>query len=188
MTYLDRYKDIFRVKTSRLHLWDYSSQGYYFLTICVKGRQCVLGEIKNGHSILSEIGRIVEKCWHGIPNHFGNVQIDEFVVMPNHVHGIVYIKNNIHHNRRDVINHVSTKILNPTPMGTGHLGEIIRWFKGRSSFEIHKINKTFQWQSRYYDHVIRNEKTLYDIREYIRYNPLKWPTDEENPTLRKNED
>ncbi len=185
MTYHDRYKDVFRIKTNRLRAWDYTSSGYYFVTICVKDRECLLGEIDDRKMCRSNIGEIIQNCWNDIPVHFNNVQIDEFVVMPNHVHGIIQINNKINPNRRDAINRVSTKLGGITksdnPMMLHSLGKIIRWFKGKSSYQIHKQHPAFAWQPRYYDHIIRDEESLIKIREYIQWNPLNWETDEENP-------
>ena len=79
-----------------------------------------------------------------------------------------------------MINHVSTQ-KNISQMGTRSLGEIVRWYKGRTTYEIHKTNQKFLWQSRFYDHIIRDEQSLFKIREYIRNNHLKWDADEENP-------
>lgn len=103
---VELFKDKYRIKSIRLPYWDYGSDGAYFITICVQNRKCVFGDIKNGEMKLSKIGKMVQKYWHEIPYHFENVQLDEFIVMPNHVHGIVIICDS---HRRDAINRVSTK-------------------------------------------------------------------------------
>ena len=175
----DLFKNKFRISSSRLVNWDYSQSGYYFVTICVKNRQCLLGEIRNRKIYLSNYGKIIKQCFIDLSNHFNNIRIDEFIVMPNHVHGIIIIKSNP--NCRDVINHVST-IQNISPMNKISLGKIIRYFKGKSTFLIHQFgNNTFQWQPRYYDHIIRAENDLLKTQQYIRWNALKWEDDEENP-------
>ena len=188
------FKNRYRIKSIRLPDWDYKSDGAYFITICVKNRECVFGKIVNGKMVLSEIGEIVQRYWHEIPDHFDNVQLDEFVVMPNHFHGIVIINNNRYVHCRDAINRVSTgntdnKKCNiggitkhHNPMLSKSLSTIVRWYKGRCKFEINKIqNKIFfQWQSRYYERIIRNEKELNFVREYIANNPLKWDLDRNN--------
>ncbi|MBN2546619.1 MAG: transposase, partial [Spirochaetes bacterium] len=99
--------------------------------------------------------------------------LDEFIIMPNHIHGIIEIT------RRDVINHVPTNEKNPM-LNPYSLSAIIRWFKGRTTFEIHRfINQiNFKWQSRFYDHIIRDDDDLNNIREYIIYNHLKWIEDD----------
>jgi len=187
----DKFHNIYRISTTRLPNWDYSANGYYFITICTKDRKEFFGEIVKIKMCLSEIGEIAHKYWLEIPNYFPFVKLNEFVIMPNHVHGILIIKNvdnckfrNVCKNvRRDVINHVSTdknlysKI---TPMNKHSLGEIIRWFKGRTTFEIKKMKVNFFWQSRFYDHIIRNEKEFYRIKQYVKYNPMNWKEDKNN--------
>ena len=193
------FRNKYRAESIRLRHWDYSSDGYYFVTICTKYMENYFGEIKNGTMGLNELGCLVAKCWKNIPSHFPHTKLDAWVVMPNHVHGIVIMKNdsvaeknNIIH-RRDAINRVSTGelIINKPaggitgkhdPMGKKTLGEIIRWLKGRCSFEIHKkYDEYFTWQTRFYDHIICNEKSLNEIREYIQNNPEKWDWDRNNP-------
>jgi len=169
-----RYKNRYRIPSSRLKSWNYSSAGWYYVTICTQDRICYFGNITNRKTNLSTIGNITKQFWKEIPKHFNKVLLDEYTIMPNHVHGIIII------NRRDVINHVSTK-KNISQMGSGTLGEIVRWYKGRTTYEIHKNNQKFFWQSRFYDHIIRDEQSLSRIREYIRNNHLNWDTDEENP-------
>jgi len=85
------YKNKYRIESIRLKNWDYSSNGFYYITICVNNRECVFGNIDDGQLILSDLGRIAEQCWREIPNHFPFVRLDEFVIMPNHVHGIIII-------------------------------------------------------------------------------------------------
>lgn len=87
------FKNKYRIKSTRLKFWDYSKDGAYYVTICIKNRECVFGNIVNGKMELSEIGGIIRKYWQEIPKHFGNMILDEFVVMPNHLHGIVIIDN-----------------------------------------------------------------------------------------------
>ena len=85
------FKNKFRIKSTRLPNWDYSSNGIYYITICTKNRECILGDIINGKIKLSPIGKIVQKHWHEISKYFENVILDEFIIMPDHVHGIVII-------------------------------------------------------------------------------------------------
>ena len=176
------FKNKFRIKSIRLPNRDYSSDGAYYITICTKNRECFLGEIINGKMVLSEMGKTVTKFWYKIPQYFGNVVLDEFVIMPDHVHGIVIINNE---QCRDAINRVSTKIINEqrggitknhNPMLSKSLSTIIRWYKGRSSYEINKIqNKIyFAWQTRFHERIIRNEHELNIKRKYIINNPINW--------------
>jgi hypothetical protein len=176
------------IPSTRLKNWDYSSVGFYFVTICTYQKRCYFGEIVEGGIRLSEIGKIAKKYWLEIPKHFKNTRLDEFIIMPNHIHGIIAIEYKI--KCRDVINHVSTNnnvYSQITPMGKQSLGEIIRFFKAKTTYEIHQSLKTnFLWQPRFYDHIIRNDKSLDEIRQYIKTNPLKWEEDEENPKNQKN--
>ncbi|MBX3043464.1 MAG: hypothetical protein KIT33_05120 [Candidatus Kapabacteria bacterium] len=84
---------MFNRKRNRLKDFDYSNDGYYFVTICTQNREEFFGKIKNGKMILNEYGAIVEKCWFDLPNHYKNCLLDEFIIMPNHIHGIVIIEN-----------------------------------------------------------------------------------------------
>ena len=177
-----KFKNQYRIESARLQGFDYGSNGAYFVTICTKNKAPYFGEIKNGIMGLSEIGCWAWKCWYDIPNHFPFVILDEFVVMPDHIHGIIFIQNSI---RRDAINRVPTDDIkmggitkNHNPMGKQTLGEIIRYFKGRTSFEIHqKIDLNFTWQPRFHDRIIRNENELNRIMKYIKNNPKNWKKD-----------
>ncbi len=174
----------------RLEGYDYSQNGAYFVTICTYKKQCLFGDITNSKMELSEIGAITNKCWNEIPDHFPNVLLDYFVVMPNHIHGIINIVG-AKHSHLASTNKVNPLPVNASPLqplqpcGTdkGSLGAIIQNFK---SVTTRKVNKVLEqqgmplWQRNYYEHVIRNEDDLNDIREYIINNPLKWALDKEN--------
>ena len=188
----DLYRGKYRIKPARLKEWDCSSSGYYFVTICTKNQECVFGRIVDDKMVLTGIGNIVKRYWLEIPEHFQDVKLDEFIIIPNHVHGIVIINNQY---CRDAINGVSTdsggitRAHNPM-LSENSLSKIIRWYKGRCTFEINKIQRKFcfTWQSRFYDHIIRNEKSLQKIREYINNNTLRWDIDENNPAVFCKED
>ena len=153
------------------------------------------GNVLDGIMKRNEIGEIAHQMWLDITNNHENIILDEFVVMPNHVHGIIAIceKNNCGkaHGRdangkgRDAINRVSTggitKTNNPM-LSRQSLSYIVRQYKGRVSFEIHKTQPGFTWHSRFYDHIIRNEKGLNAIRKYINDNPSQWEEDRNNPS------
>ncbi|MBI5141569.1 MAG: hypothetical protein HZA20_05170 [Nitrospirae bacterium] len=192
-----RYKNKYRIESTRLKGWDYGGNGYYFITICVKNRDCALGRVENGAMILSDIGEMAAQCWREIPSHFPFAGLDEFVVMPNHVHGIVVIDKplpvNVQthvetqnvaslRNERNRVVVVETQdfasLQNRFGSQSQNLASIIRGFKiGVKKWAT--INDIpFQWQSRFHDHIIRNEIELHKIREYIVSNPLNWETDE----------
>lgn len=186
-------------RSIRLKGYDYSSEGAYYVTIVVQGRECLFGEIIDGEMYLNEYGEIVQKWWHEIPNHFPNVVLGAFVIMPNHVHGIIWI---IDKRRGEVIsphNDPNNNILNKNFDGTSNqggdasqpplqkptLGQIVAYFKYQSTKEMNRIETdkaiTKFWQRNYYEHVIRDEKDLQNKTDYIESNPMLWDEDDENP-------
>ena len=170
-----------RRRSIRLKKWDYSSDGWYFVTICTKNMECVFGEIKNGIMGLSDIGCITNEQWVKTAKLRQNVRLDEFVVIPNHVHGIIIINKPPVETRHGASLHGwNENKFGPLPPNS--LQSIINHYKGAVKRWCNKNGyKNFQWQSRFYDHIIRNEKSLKYIREYIYYNPHKWESDRNNP-------
>jgi REP element-mobilizing transposase RayT len=163
-------------KQTRLKNYDYSQHGYYFVTICAQNREQWFGKVEKGEMILNPYGKIVNECWDDLPEHYAHCSLDSFVIMPNHVHGIIVIDND-----KTVGNGLK-------PFPTHGLSEMIRGFKTFSSRKINegiKSDNKFQWQKSFYDHIIRGEKSLDLIREYIQNNPLKWELDRENPLSKK---
>jgi putative transposase len=168
-------------RSIRLQGYDYAQAGAYFVTICTQNRECFFGEIVDGEMQLSEIGKVAEECWRAIPNHFSNVALDVFVVMPNHVHGVVMIT---------TVGR-GTACRAPTTDRFGHpvansLPTVIRSFKSAVTRRISTLLNTTGisvWQRNYYEHVIRNEEELLSLRRYIVDNPLQWALDRENPAL-----
>ena len=158
--------DLKERKLNRLAGFDYSNSGYYFVTICTKNRINYFGNIVDGQMMLNTYGQIVEHQWVWLQKQYKYVQLDEYIIMPNHLHGIVIIVGN----GRDHSLQEKTKIKS--------LSELIGAFKTTSSKLIHKTGlKYFQWQKSFYDHIIRNEHSLFRIQEYIRNNPAKWALD-----------
>lgn len=217
----NKYQHKYRITSARLQNWDYSTNGAYFITICTKNRKHFFGTIQNGNMQLSEIGKLADQYWLEIHNHFSFIELGNFVIMPNHVHGIIIINNipnpvetrfiasddiettnetrliaseNIE-TTHETTNETTIETTNETrliaslhdgsggfsgnknPMVNDNISKIIRWYKGRCSFESRKINPNFGWQSRFYDHIIRNSKSFDIIQNYIFENPLKWKED-----------
>ena len=174
-------------KLNRLKDYDYSQDGYYFVTICTKNREHFFGKIENGTMLLNEYGEMAKKCWLEIPEHFPHVILDEFIIMPNHVHGIIIIENNNGDENDDNVGNKNFCSLQITPWQTKlskSLSSIIRGFKiGVTKYFREKNNHQFQWQKSFYDHIIRNEKSLFKIREYIQNNPLKWEMEKDRNHL-----
>lgn len=167
----------------RLPEYDYSESGAYFVTICTNHKQHLLGDVVDSEMVLNDVGRMVKNWWYQIREHFKNVDVDEFVVMPNHIHGIIWIN--------DVgagFPRPSTVIKNSYRQGAGtaplpKLGQIVAYFKYQSTKQFNVsmgIPGIRFWQRNYYEHVIRSEASLDQIRQYIRNNPVKWNMDPEN--------
>jgi len=168
-----------RRRSIRLPEYDYSQEGAYYITICTQGRRCMFGEIRNSKIILSECGRIVDDRWQHMPERYYGVILDEYVIMPNHIHGIIIIGGNVN-NGVGAIHELPLRIKRRGMI----LSKIIGYFKMNSAKQINQIgNTTGQtvWQRNYWEHVIRNEKSLHKIRGYIRDNPWHWAVDDENP-------
>jgi putative transposase len=168
-------------KSIRLKEYDYSQPGEYFITICTYDHKCILGEIINDEMRLNEVGKIVEKCWKEIPSHFMNVELDEFVVLPNHLHGIITINEPvkyIHPNTKNI--NVGVQNFEPLQNIYQHiipksLGSIIRSYKAAVTHECLQCGYLdFRWQRNYFDRIIRNDKELDKIRDYIHNNGLQW--------------
>ena len=148
------------------------------MTICVKNKECVFGEIRNGIMGLSELGLVANECWKLIPQHFKHVELDAYVIMPNHVHGIIVINNSVETQNFASLQKQNNNIFGPQ---IKNLGSVVRGFKIGIKKYATINNISFQWQPRFYDHIIRNEKALNNIRQYIYDNPYNWKKDRNNP-------
>lgn len=223
----EKFKGLFRIPSIRLQNWDYGWNAPYFVTICTKYRACFFGKIINNKMQLSDVGIIAQKFWLEIPEHFPFVSLDEFVVMPNHVHGIVIInKPKITQNidfyinkipnrwgcemgdatvetrqclvstttptdqteKSNTINNIKTGSNNPHSkknigqkrfqnQGKGTLSSIIGSYKSVVTKNARIKCLKFSWQSRFHDHIIRNDAEFKRIVQYIKYNPNKWNND-----------
>ena len=192
-------------RSIRLQGFDYSKAGYYFVTVCIHDRgKMLFGDVVNGKMEMNDAGKTAQRCWEEIPVHYQYVTLDEFQIMPNHVHGIIVI----HDDENDTPNGpmVGVQYLEPLPHDfeplprrphrhsharhnaknqyqhiiPGSIGSIVRGFK----IGVTKWFRTADpyldvWQRNYYDHIIRDENSLRRIRKYIRDNPKKWVMDGE---------
>jgi putative transposase len=168
-------------RSIRLRGYDYAQAGAYFVTICTHGQNCFLGEIVDEGMMLSSYGKIAKTCLEGIPQHFAHAKVDAFVIMPNHLHGIIVLAN-----MTEVAAQHAAPLRNDVPLrpAPGSLSTIVRSFKSASTKRINELRgmaRTLFWQRNYYEHVIRNDRDMDRIREYIATNPLKWALDRENP-------
>jgi putative transposase len=162
-------------KYLRLHGWDYTSPGCYFVTICVKNKECFLADVVNEKVVPNEFGKIVESRWKRLRNQYRYLKLDAFVVMPNHVHGLMRIFNDSIVTGRDLsLPTIAEKIKS--------LSDIIGAFKTTSSKEIHLAGfPNFFWQRSFYEKIIRSEAEARKVQEYICNNPANWDYDDENP-------
>ncbi len=164
------YKNRYRQKTLRLAEWDYSSPGYYFVTICTKDKNCYFGKINNGIIQYSSIGGKAAYFWNQIPQHFSHVELDKWIIMPNHIHGIIVLKEK--NSIKEEFNKFSKPISGSLSIVINHFkASVTRWCKQNAKHY-------FSWQKGFYEHIIRSEKSLTSIREYILNNPIKWDLDE----------
>ncbi|WP_413175267.1 transposase [Anabaena azotica] len=173
-------------RSIRLKGYDYSQEGAYFVTICTHNRERLFGNIINSQMELNEYGHAVVEGWLKTPELRPNVELDEFIVMPNHLHGIIIIC-------RGVLQYAPTTESMPisnsllrSPSQT--IGAIVRGFKGAVTKQINQMRdlpETPIWQRNYYESIISTENDLHRTREYIINNPAQWDLDEENPANNK---
>ena len=169
--------EIHHRRSIRLKEYDYSLPGAYFVTVCTHNREYLFGNIVNDEMVLSEYGKIVEDVWYNLTGHYQNIKLDKFIVMPNHIHGIIVLID------VDIVGAgfkpAPTDLIKYYP-----LSEIVRAFKTFSARHVNELRKTPGipvWQRNYHEHIVRNENELNRIREYIINNPLRWQFDRENP-------
>ena len=196
---MDKFKNKYRIPSTRLQNWDYGWNAPYFVTICTKNRKHFFGEIVDGEIKLSEIGKIVETEWlksfEMRPDM--NLLMGEYIIMPNHFHGIIIIGKNKYNTKRDTgrdtehdINgrdamHCVSTVNTTNPKNkfgpqSKNLASIIRGFKIGVTINARKINPDFAWQPRFHDHIIRNNIAYRRISNYIINNPSNWKGDKFN--------
>jgi len=224
----EKYKNKYRIPTNRLPGYDYGSNGCYYVTICTKNREHYFGEIgmetddgqSQAHNVethncaslhrqhgavlhATEIGKIAEKFWSEIPDHYPFVILDQFVIMPNHIHGILFFNkndvethncaspqpqtDNVQPQTPDVQTHNCASLRRCTSLQSNkfgpqsqNLGAVIRGFKSSLKRYANENNIDFAWQERFYDNIIRDNQGLNNVRQYIFNNPQNWYQDELN--------
>ena len=156
-------------RSIRLKGYDYTQSGVYFVTVCVQDRSSRFGEVVEGEMVLNDAGRMVWEVWGTLPTHYGAVELDTFIVMPNHLHGLF--------------------ALHPDRSNPVCVGEVVGGFKSLVTVEYIRGVKKLHWppfegrllQRDYYEHIVRDDESLDRIREYIQNNPAEWDWDAENP-------
>ena len=169
------YQRKYRIPSARLADYDYGSNGIYFITICTQNRELFLGDIAADPAVLnpSAIGQVAIDCWYKIPTYFPFVELDAFQLMPNHLHGVVWIVKPDGQQTEWQPNRFGPQRQN--------LASIVRGYKSgvKKHATLHQID--FGWQPRYYDRVVRSMNELERIRTYIEMNPAKWAQEQHNP-------
>jgi REP element-mobilizing transposase RayT len=175
-------------RSIRLSEYDYRSEGAYFVTICSYDRACLFGDIVKDAMVLNHWGEIVRSCWTAIPSHFPNIELDSFLIMPNHVHGIIVITEA--GSPAEMASLVGAQHAAPSPkqpaVQPGSLGAIIRSFKSATTQILNKQRGTpgaKLWQRNYFEKIIRDQSMLDATRLYLETNPAGWSHDEENPLI-----
>ncbi len=169
-------------KISRLKGFDYTLGSWYYVTICTHNRHLLFGEVLNGKMILNDFGNIAKEELLKTKELRNNVDLDEYIIMPNHIHSIVIIESK----RKNIDGHILLNEIEDRKFGMpipGSLSTIIDSYKSTVSYRIHKLDRRIVkiWQPRFYDHIIRNEIDLYNIQKYIENIPIQWELDEQYP-------
>ena len=177
-------------RSIRLRGYDYARPGAYFVTLCAKNRECLFGKIVEGKMQLNEMGRIVASCWEWLAEQYGYVELDEWVVMPNHLHGIIVVNSGDAAAGRGASRRAPTKPQHvmSIPNKIKPLGQLIGAFKIVSTPRINEFRGTPGmgiWQRNYHEHIIRDIDELNRIRAYITANPEQWDFDRENPSSKR---
>ncbi len=183
---MQKYRNKYRIKSTRLQNWDYGWNGAYFITICTHNREHYFGEIVDGKMKLSKIGIIANVLWFEIKNHAKNINLGKMVLMPNHIHGIL-ILNDVNDDASASVETGHALSLQQTSqtigqqrfqnIGKNSISSIVGSYKSAVTKHSHRLGFDFAWQPRFYDHIIRNEKSFQKISEYIINNPLNWEKD-----------
>lgn len=199
----NRFADKLTIQPARLNNWDYSTWGFYFITICTLNGNKFFGKIINNKMTLSKAGIIANQCLINIPKHFPCIKIIESIVMPNHAHLLLHLADSLnpdykttirnfpvetpdlaslhdnrpitlikysHKNHPDYFSRLSQKSKQLIP-------KIIQQYKSSVTRQINPKTRFFSWQPRFYDHLIRNQKELFAVKNYILSNPINWPKD-----------
>jgi REP element-mobilizing transposase RayT len=199
----DKFQNKYRIPSTRLQNWDYRWAASYFITICTQNRVHYFGEIADGKMVLSPAGVLADVSWYEIKNHSKNVDLGEFVIMPNHIHGILILTGDDYDNAFASVSAsasvetghaLSLQSKNQSEnipesvqktigqqrfqnIGKNSISSIVGSYKSTVTKHTHRLGFDFQWQSRFYDHIIRNDESFQKISNYIINNPANWQED-----------
>ena len=176
----EKYKNKYRITSARLQSWDYGWAGAYFITICTKNKVNYFGNIVDGQTQLSSIGILADVFWHEIKNHAKNVRLGEFIVMPNHIHGILILDGDDGDVDRDQHSGQQPGQQRFQNQGKNTVSSIIGGYKSAVTKHARRLGYEFAWQPRFWDHIIRDEGEYGRIAQYIINNPKKWKNDKLN--------
>ena len=165
---MEKFIDKYRIASSRLESWDYGANAIYFITICTNHGKHYFGDIVENKMEMNEIGEMANQYWMNIPKHFPFVILGVHTIMPNHIHGVLIIDKS---DSSSVFNNNNNK------WKPGTLGVIINQYKRIVTINARKINPNFRWKDRFHDNIVRNDKALNTIQQYIKNNPLLWKQD-----------
>jgi len=195
-----KFQNKYRISSIRAQWWDYGWSGAYFITICTQNREHYFGEIQNNKMILSHVGIIADLLWHQIPKHHKNVELGDFVVMPNHIHGILIIDKQLDNVNVDNMDKVETGHALSLPsiqmlqtsspvefqkpglkrfqnIGKNTISSIVGSYKSAVTKHANRLGYTHQWQKLFYDNIIRDNNQYQRISDYIVSNPENWAKD-----------
>lgn len=195
-----KFQNKYRISSIRAQWWDYGWNGAYFITICTQNREHYFGEIQNNKMILSHVGIIADLLWHQIPKHHKNVELGDFVVMPNHIHGILIIDKQLDNVNVDNMDNVETGHALSLPsiqmlqtsspvefqkpslkrfqnIGKNIISSIVGSYKSAVTKHANRLGYTHQWQKLFYDNIIRDNNQYQRISDYIVSNPENWAKD-----------
>lgn len=190
----DKFQNKYRITSTRLQNWDYSWNAAYFITICTQNREHYFGEIENNKMVLSKQGILADVLWYEIQHHAKNIDLDEFVVMPNHIHGILILNGNGGNDGKDQKDDDSVETRHALSLqqphssatvgqkrfqnqGKNSVSSIIGSYKSAVTKHANRLRLKFVWQTRFHEHIIRNAVEYHRIKNYIANNPTKWKED-----------
>ncbi|WP_338869054.1 transposase [Spirosoma sp. SC4-14] len=181
---MERFQNKYRIASARAAWWDYGWAGAYFITICTAQRHHYFGNINQGRMQLSSVGILADVFWHEIRHHAQQLELGTFVVMPNHIHGILILNNDDGNNVNANVETRHALSLPPTPLsqrfqnqGKNTVSSIIGGYKSAVTKHAHRLGFDFGWQARFHDHIIRNDAEYQRINDYIEQNPERWDGD-----------